>query len=247
MTIDLWTLGFQTVNVVILVWLLQRFFWKPVSGMIAGRRSATQRSQDDTQAKRAEVVTALADIERTRAGLGKERDGILAAAHADAETARATELAEAQKQAVSLRTAAAATAAEEKDASEKAWNGRASDLSVAIAGKLAGRLQGQSIHASFLGWLVEAIRALPDSEKQAAAADGAALEAISATPLDPAEQEHCRTRMAEAFGAQPRISFEVDPALIAGLELHGPHFVVGNSWRADLTRIRADLTHDDRR
>jgi len=29
MTIDWWTLGLQTVNVAILVWLLQRFFWRP--------------------------------------------------------------------------------------------------------------------------------------------------------------------------------------------------------------------------
>ena len=246
MIIDWWTLGFQTVNVVVLVWLLQRFFWKPVSEMIAGRRSATLRSQDDTNAKRAQAVTALADIALTRAGFGKERDDILAAAHDDAEKARATRLAEAEKKAVSLRTAATTAAAEEKDASEKAWNGRASDLSVAIAGKLAGRLQGKDVHASFLEWLVEAIRALPDMAKQAVAANEAALEAVSATPIAPAEQEHCRARMAEAFGGQPRISFKVDPALIAGLELHGPHFVVGNSWRADLTRIRADLTHDDR-
>jgi len=29
MTIDWWTLGIQTVNVVILIWLLERFFWRP--------------------------------------------------------------------------------------------------------------------------------------------------------------------------------------------------------------------------
>jgi F-type H+-transporting ATPase subunit b len=36
----------------------------------------------------------------------------------------------------------------------------------------------------------------------------------------------------------------VDPTLIAGLELRGPHFVVANSWRADLAKILADLAHD---
>ena len=28
MTIDWWTLGLQTINVAILVWLLKRFFWR---------------------------------------------------------------------------------------------------------------------------------------------------------------------------------------------------------------------------
>ena len=42
MTIDWWTLGIQAVNVVILVWLLGRFFWRPVAAMIAAapRRGA---------------------------------------------------------------------------------------------------------------------------------------------------------------------------------------------------------------
>ncbi|MDU1693666.1 MAG: ATPase, partial [Bradyrhizobium sp.] len=33
MTIDWWTVGLQAVNVTILVWLLARFFWRPVAGI----------------------------------------------------------------------------------------------------------------------------------------------------------------------------------------------------------------------
>ena len=44
----------------------------------------------------------------------------------------------------------------------------------------------------------------------------------------------------------PRIDFKVDAALVAGLELRGPHLVIANSWRADLNRILADLAHDKR-
>ena len=78
------------------------------------------------------------------------------------------------------------------------------------------------------------------------AANGVTLEAISATPLEPADQERYRELIGEAFGAHPQIAFKADPALIAGLELHGPHLVVSNSWRADLTKILADLAHDNR-
>ena len=37
------------------------------------------------------------------------------------------------------------------------------------------------------------------------------------------------------------LTFESDPEIIAGLELHGPHFTLANSWRADLDRIRKEL------
>ncbi len=44
MTIDWWTLALQAANVLILVWLLARFFWKPVAGMIAERRDGVART-----------------------------------------------------------------------------------------------------------------------------------------------------------------------------------------------------------
>ena len=50
----------------------------------------------------------------------------------------------------------------------------------------------------------------------------------------PADQERYRELISGAFGVHPQINFEVDAALIAGLELRGPHLVVANSWRADL-------------
>ena len=59
-------------------------------------------------------------------------------------------------------------------------------------------------------------------------------------------EDRYRELIGEAFGSHPQITFAVDPALIAGLELHGPHFSIGNSWRADLDAIRADIGHAPR-
>jgi F-type H+-transporting ATPase subunit b len=67
---------------------------------------------------------------------------------------------------------------------------------------------------------------------------------MSATPLDPAEQERAMQLIGEAFGAPVDIAFNTDPGLIAGLEIRTDHLVVSNSWRADLTHILAELAHD---
>jgi F-type H+-transporting ATPase subunit b len=246
MTIDWWTLGIQTVNVVILVWLLGRFFWRPVAAMIDQRRGAAQRIVAEAEAKRSEATAALAEIERTRAGFAKERQAILAEAHEAAERARAARLAEAEKEAQSLEAAAKATIEKDKQAVDKAWAERASRLAVDIAGHLAARLDGPAVRAAFLDWLVKEIQTLPAPARQAAAAKGVTLEATSATALLPADQDHYRELIGAAFGAHPQIVFKADRALIAGLELQGPHFTVSNSWRADLTHILADLTHDNR-
>jgi F-type H+-transporting ATPase subunit b len=247
MTIDWWTLGIQTVNVVILIWLLRRFFWRPVAAMIEQRRAATQRSLAEAEAKRDQATAALAEVERTRAGFAQEREAILAAAHESAERARTVRLEDAAKEAASLQAVAKAAIEKEKEASDMAWGEQSSRLAVDIAERLAARLDGPVVRAAFLDWLLEAVRALPDATRQAVATNGAALEAISATPLDTTDQERYRGLINEALEAHPQIAFKADPTLIAGLELHGPHLIVSNSWRADLTRIRADLTHDKRR
>ncbi len=246
MSIDWWTLGIQAINVTILIWLLGRFFWRPVADMIEQRRAAAQKVLADAEAKRGEAAEALAQIERTRAGFGAEREAILAAAHADAEQVRAALLAAAAKDAAALQAAAQATIAKEREATEKAWAQRANRLAVDIAGRLVARLDSPVVDAAFLDWLLQEIRKLPAPTRDAAVANGSALEAISAAPIDPADQERYRTLIGEALGARPQVTFKVDPELIAGLELHGPHLAVSNSWRADLTKILAELAHDDR-
>jgi F-type H+-transporting ATPase subunit b len=246
MTIDWWTLGIQTVNVVILIWLLGRFFWRPVAAMIEQRHATAQRIVADAEAKRGEATKALAEIEQTRAGFAGERDAILAGAHEAAEREHATRLAEADKEAQSLEANAKAAIEKDKQAVDKAWADRASRLAVDIAGRLAARLDSPAVRAAFLDWLLQEIRSLPVPARDAAAAEGATIEATSATALLPADEERYRELIGKAFGAHPKIVFKADRALIAGLELQGPHFVVSNSWRADLTQILADLTHDNR-
>ena len=141
MTIDWWTLGIQAVNVLILIWLLGRFFWRPVAVMIEQRRAAAQSMLAEAEAKSKQATAALADIERTRTGFADEREAILAAAHEVAERTQAALLEEAAKQVASLEAAARASIEKEKEAADQACAERASRLAVEIARRLAARLE----------------------------------------------------------------------------------------------------------
>ena len=246
MNFDWWTLGFQTINVFVLVWLLGHFFWRPVAGIIAQRRAQANEIMAEAVARRAEAAAALDEISRVRAGFAQERDAMIKAARDDAERLRAEQLAKAAHEVEAL-TAAAAQAAERvrKDA-EKSWQASATRLAVDIAGHLAARLDSAAIRDVFLDWLIVEIAKLPDSARAAAAQPGACFEAISATALSATEEATVRRRVASALGAEPAISFRTDPALIVGLELHGPGIVVTNSWRADLSRILEGIDNGER-
>ncbi len=238
MTIDWWTLGLQTVNVVVLVWLLQRFFWRPVAGMIELRRTTAQANLAEAEATKAKAAAMLAELETTRAGIAKERVAILNAAEDLAAHAGAKLLAQAE-QAAAVRECAARLAIEkERQTEEAAWSARSGHLAIEIAGRLAARLDGAAVKESFLDWLMKALGNLPESQRHADS-----LDIISAQMLDPTEQERVKGLLNKTFGGASIITFKIDPTLIAGLELQGPHLIIRNSWKADLELILRDITH----
>ena len=241
MTIDWWTLAIQTVNVMILMWLLQRFFWRPVSAMIEQRRTAIERELAGAKTARDEAEAAKSGIAQTRAAFAQEHNAILAAAHREAEQAKVVALADAGRTAAAARETQRVALAQEGADAQSAWSDHAGQLALEIAARLAARLQGPSVEAAFLDWLLTSLRELPGPVR--AEAGSAALQAVSASPIDAAGQERIRALIGEALGAHPAIAFSTDPALIAGLELHGPHFSVANSWRADLDKVVAGLAH----
>ena len=245
MTIDWWTLGLQAVNVVILIWLLQRFFWKPVAAIIEERRMAASKALGDAETARAKAEAALVEIDKTRAGFAAEREKTLADAHAAAEHASAAKLAEAGQKVEALLAAGKATVAADEVAATQAWAERSSDLAVDIAKRMAARLGGSIVHGAFLDWALTTIRTLPVTTRQAVTGSPRPLETTSATPLDSAEQQQAILSIGKAFGAPVQVVFKTDPSLIAGLEMRADHLAISNSWRADLAQIRAELTHDE--
>ncbi len=244
MTFDWWTLGLQTINVIVLIWLLQRFFWHPIAGIITARRALADKTLVDAKASSLKAAAALAEIASTRAGFAAERAAIQSAAHADAAKIRSSQLAEAAKQVTALEAAAKARIAAESEADAKAWGQRSGVLAVEIARRLASRLDGPQVKRVFLDWLVAAIAALPEETRQTARAKTTPFDAVSATPLDATEQAHASQTIGAAFGGPVSVTYSTDPNLIAGLELRGDHLTVGNSWQADLIKIQAELQHE---
>ena len=228
MTFDWWTFGLQAVNVAVLVWLLRRFFWRPVAGIIAQRREATQ--------------SLLAEVAKARQGIAAERDAILTAARAEAEAAKAALIQEGKDTVRTLREAARLAIAAET-AQARIDNRRAATaLALGIAQRLAARLTGAAVQAAFLDWLTEAIRALPDQERQAL--QGADLVLVSARTADARTQAQITRTLAATLGDMPSLTFDTDPSLIEGFELRSPHFSLRNSWQADLEQIAAEIQAD---
>lgn len=239
MHIDLWTLGLQTLNVLVLVWLLGRFLFRPITAIIAARQAEAEKLLADAAARRAEAQAAADAVARQNQVLTADGDHILAQARAAAEAERATLLQHASVAAERLRAEAADAIAQDRAAMRDALEHDAAELAVSIAEHLLQRVPPQHLTRIFLDDLIAAIARHPARHLLA----DAPVQLSSPAPLDAAAEETARTALTRALGAAPALSFAVDPALLAGLELTSPHLSIRNSWRADLQRIAATLAH----
>ena len=242
MSIDWWTLGLQTINITVLVWLLAHFLFRPVAAIIAERKAFAGRLLDEAE----EAKTAACGMREQADGALREiaanRAAAIHAAAEEAQTEKSAMLSTAQSEIERLRASADAELAHARKAERRAESERARRLAIDIAAKLLNRLPEGARVAGFVEGLAQAVATLPP-ETRADFGEGALLKVPR--PLTAEEDESCRCVLANAFGHPLDLQIEVDPALIAGLELENQHASVRNSFRADLVRIATEFAKHD--
>jgi F-type H+-transporting ATPase subunit b len=247
MQIDWWTLALQTANVLILIWLLARFLFRPVAEIVARRQDEANGLLAEAADVRRQAEEARAQLERAHAGIAGERDKAIAEAHAAAETERTALLARTTEEMTRLRADADAAISRDRLAMEETLVNNARELAIDIARRLLGRLGPAAGVDAFLSSLCEQVRVLSPQERAALvrSPEGEGVEIVTAAPLSPDATERVGRAVREALGGKATLAFRNDPAVIAGIELHSRHAVVRNSWRNDLEHIREELNRAD--
>lgn len=249
MTIDWWTLALQTINFLVLVWLLQRFLYKPIAGIIEKRRNEAREVVREAEKAKAEAEAARKEYDRRTAELAEERRQVLEKAHEEISGERRAAMDEARREADEMIAAAKDSIEKEKAAALKAMRSEITELAGAMAEKLLGEA-GFSVPSDVLIKAVcDKIGALPKKERErldrTLSADGAMVTVVTAQPLSRADKAEWREKLVDALGAEPKTEFKRDGGLIGGAELHFPDAVIRLSWLNELGKIKGSLAQDD--
>ncbi len=245
MHIDLWTLLLQTINVLVLVWLLQRFLYAPVMAALAKRQQEATAVLSDAEAARTAAQAAEAEVASRRDALKGDGERIIAEARKAGEAAQQALLAQARTEAETRRAEAESALGREREAMQRQLQGQAADLACAIAEKLLARLPPAMPTTLLAQGLLDELATKSEDERRSFAERE--MEVVTAAALSEAEQAAFHDRLAQILGAPLALSFRTDPALLAGIELPGPPSLVPNSWRADLEKIRSELIQENGR
>jgi F-type H+-transporting ATPase subunit b len=245
MHIDWWTLALQTVNVLVLIWILARYFFRPVADIVAKRQEEADRLLADSATARREATEVRAELERAHAAIGAERQRLIAEAEKLAQQQKDNVLTQASEEIARMRSEAKSAIAQDGLAAQQALISRASELSVEIAKRLLMRLPPEVGLSTFVAGLRQELQVLPPEARQSLSSGTGAdstVEVVTAAQLSTEETAYVRTALQDAFGSKTSIAFRNDPSVIAGIELWGRDVIVRNSWRADLDRMREELS-----
>ena len=240
MHLDWWTIGLQTINFGILVWLLHRFLYKPVLTLIDARKAEVGRQFDAAKELEGKAKAQLANIEAERAGIAAERDAALKAAAAQAQEMAEARRAQAERDAEALMVSTRKTLAWERAGALDEARRVALDLAADFAQRLLAEVPMQYRAEAWIERIEQHLNALPPSERGALVrqlADGNPLTVITACALPVATAEHWKERLGQSLGICG-MTFEVNPDLIAGAELHFPTAILRFSWQSALAAAR---------
>jgi F-type H+-transporting ATPase subunit b len=244
MRFDWWTLALQTINFGILVWLLQLFLYKPVFRMIDKRRADIEKQYAKASAAETKARDRLATVEAERGAIGAERDAALRAAAAEAEELALARHARAEEEAAALLEGARKTIAAERAQALDDARRIAVDLGTDVARRLLGETPVTVCADALLERIEKYLSALPNSEMKSLARqfeNGALLTVVTASPLAPDDVDAWRGRFRHLLGEGIAITFQADPDLLAGAELHFPSAILRFSWRNAIERIRLGI------
>ncbi len=242
MAFDWSTLALQTVNFLVLVWLLHRFLYRPVLAAIDRRRSEMTAAGERAAAAEARAASAERDWQRRRAALDAERLDLRRDAEAMAARRGEEVVAAARRQADAVVTEARLALAAERQEAVTALGAHAARVSATLAGRLLQVVAPGLGATPFVALLHTRLAELGPTERAALAAGPLRLELAPALP-PPEDLAQWRCRLGALLEDVPMV-VTLAPDLIAGARLVSPSAQLAVSWADALAAAQAEMTAD---
>lgn len=223
MLIDWFTVGAQTLNFLILVWLMKRFLYKPILHAIDAREERIATELAEADAKKAEAQKERDEFQHKNEEFDQQRAALLSQATDEAQAERQRLLDEARQAAAALSSKRQAALRNEEHNLRQAIRGRTQQEVFAIARKALTDLAGTSLEERLGEVFTRRLREL-DGDAKAGLAEAlktASDPALVRSAFDlPAEQRAAiQNALNETFSAEIRVRFETAADLISGIEL----------------------------
>jgi F-type H+-transporting ATPase subunit b len=223
MGFDLTTFCFEILNFLVLIWLLQRFLYKPVLKVITERQESMEKQVADATCKLEEAERLKSQYENRLTQWDKEKTELMSSLRVELQAEREQQLSKVRQEVENERKKAQGLIDMQMQEEERRCEQSALDLAAQFAAKVLSQLTSPELERSICKLFLADLRATaPDTAARVAADIGQKGNIISvstAFPLDSDLRAKLETTLHEAMGVQGSYEYAEAPALLAGIKV----------------------------
>lgn len=223
MLVDPFTVVAQIVNFALLIWLLRRILYGPITRAMEAREARIREELESARRLRSE---AAAEGERYRelvAGIETEREVRLAEVRTEIDALRHEQMQQARAEVRALRERWSHALEREQEAFLRDLRLELGRGSVEVIRNALRDLADVDLEDRIVTRFVDRIGEMADADRQrlasAARREEEGFRFRTAFPLTDAHRETLARAVTETFGVEGEPQFETDPGLVAGIEL----------------------------
>lgn len=229
MLIDWFTVGAQTLNFLILVWLMKRYLYQPVLDAIDAREKRTASELSDAAQKQVRADKERDEFKTKNVAFDQQREALARKASAEVDVERQRLLTDARTQADAMRAKRHEALEVELQTMQQEIARRSQEEVFAIARRVLSDLAGVTLEERVTEIFCQRLHAMNAQAKGELARALQGLPGVvrvrSAFDLTASQRAAIGQALNAAMEANLSIQFETTPEVISGIELSA------NGWK----------------
>jgi F-type H+-transporting ATPase subunit b len=223
MLIDWFTVGAQVVNFLILVWLLRRFLYGPITRAMAERQRGIDEQLAEAERLHAEATEEGARLRGATERFSAEREELTRHLREELDDSRRAQLAVVRADVDELQARWREAVAREREGFLLELRQRTGQQIVEVVRRALRDLADESLEAQVIVRFLARLHDLDDAQRQtlvsAADAHGRVLHLRTAFEVPPALRDQLAAAVSATVAPGYDLRFEVVPTLLGGVEL----------------------------
>ncbi|ESS67167.1 ATP synthase subunit b 2 [Methyloglobulus morosus KoM1] len=213
----------EIINFLVLIWILQRLFYKPILGTIAKRKQHIDQSLEEAKKLHDEAEEQRKLYENRQQLWEQEKKAAQSELHQQFEAERSTQLEKLRSELEQERQKAKVTLTRQQEEFQQQVEKQALENGARFAGLLLQQTAGPEVENRLVAMLIDELNALPETAKISFQATDTKkslnVKVTSAYPLTTDLVQQLEQKLGQLITRPMSFQYQQDSALIAGIRI----------------------------
>ena len=223
MSIDWFTFAAQLFNFLLLVWLLSKYLFKPILKVVEERGQKIKKDLEDAAMREEDARKEKALLAQNQEAFEREKGKLLSQAIEEAKQERERLIAAAREEYESARASFQEELKKEREAATAELRDNIENEILALARKAVEEVAHTSLEEQIAEVFLHKMGTVDAETKTVLISDMARsshpVALKSAFELPPSVRQNIEKRLQEILGQELTCSFEINPAVVCGIEM----------------------------